>query len=187
MKAHDLIGKKFGKWTVLSREPNWSNASKTCIFSVWLCECECGNKGAVYGTSLTRGRSISCGCVKKQTKYIEGASFGRLFDSYKNNAKRRKILFDLTDREFLELVSAPCYYTGRKPYRNYSHKRRDGKTPDPFTYNGIDRLDPSKGYSMENCVPCCFEVNRAKSDMSEKEFMNLIEDIHAHARRTDQP
>ncbi len=182
MKAPDLTGQTFGKLTVVERTENWSNKAKTCIFSVWICQCECGNLKKVNGTSLTQGRTVSCGCIKKETKYAEGSSFGRLFDSYKSNAKRRGIPFELTDRQFLELISMPCHYTGRAPYRKYAHKRRDGKTPDAFTYNGIDRIDPSKGYTVDNCVACCFEVNRAKSDMSKDDFLKMIDDIHYHIR-----
>ncbi|WP_146203669.1 hypothetical protein [Azospirillum sp. TSO5] len=47
-------------------------------------------------------------------------------------------------------------------------------------FNGIDRKDPLKGYTTENCVPCCFEINRAKSDMTIDEFTCLINDTFRH-------
>lgn len=53
----DLTGRKFGRWKVL----NFSHMNRhknTC----WLCECECGKRNTVIGTSLTRGHSKSCGC-----------------------------------------------------------------------------------------------------------------------------
>jgi len=40
-------------------------------------------------------------------------------------------------------------------------------------YNGIDRIDNTKGYTPENCVPCCFEVNAMKRDFSEQRFIEL--------------
>jgi hypothetical protein len=32
------------------------------------------------------------------------------------------------------------------------------------------------GYTYDNCVPCCFEINRAKSDISFSGFLALIKD-----------
>ena len=50
----DLIGMKFGKWTVLKRLPNRKRAL------LWECQCECGNIVAVHGTSLKSGTSRGC-------------------------------------------------------------------------------------------------------------------------------
>ena len=182
MKKLELTGKVFGNWTVIKRVENWSNKTKTCVFSVWLCKCICGKEQKVYGTSLTQGRSISCGCSKQETKYKEGSAFGELYRMYKSNAKRREIEFHLSDREFLEIITSPCFYTGRMPYRIYQDPRREN---DSFVYNGIDRIDSTKGYTKENCVPCCFEVNRAKSDLTHEEFLKFVEEIYnKHCKNT---
>ncbi len=56
----DLSGKTFGRWYVLERTPNVHPGAST-----WKCQCECGNiKDAVLYTSLIRGRSNSCGCLR---------------------------------------------------------------------------------------------------------------------------
>lgn len=57
-KIKNLTGKRFGKLTVLSLANEEGPAR-------WLCECECGNKKIVLGTSLTNGNTTSCGCVQK--------------------------------------------------------------------------------------------------------------------------
>lgn len=72
----------------------------------------------------------------------------------------------------MNLVTQPCAYTGRLPSQRYTYKHHEA-----FIYNGLDRLDPNLGYTVDNCVPCCFEVNRAKSDMLHRDFMQLIHDI----------
>ena len=51
---HDLTGKRFGHWTVLSRSPNRKRAV------MWLCRCDCGNVVEVHGTSLKSGTSTQC-------------------------------------------------------------------------------------------------------------------------------
>lgn len=58
----DLIGKKFGRLTVLSR--NIQNTSKR--ETQWNCVCDCGNKTVVVGHSLVRSYSTSCGCYRKE-------------------------------------------------------------------------------------------------------------------------
>ena len=44
--------------------------------------------------------------------------------------------------------------------------------------NGIDRIDSSKGYSLDNCVPCCPLCNRLKSDLDKNMFLEHISKIH---------
>lgn len=36
--------------------------------------------------------------------------------------------------------------------------------------NGIDRVDNTKGYSVENCVAACRRCNVAKADMAPDQF-----------------
>lgn len=72
---------------------------------------------------------------------------------YKNNAKRRNFEWDLTDGWAFLLLSMPCYYGGDHPG------------------GGIDRVDSKKGYTFENCVPCCSRHNFMKGVMSLDEFV----------------
>lgn len=75
----DLIGKVFGKLTVISEHPE-----RTPQGSVqWVCQCECGNSTIVSGDNLRRNHTLSCGCQKKesaQARVIDlvGQRFGKL-------------------------------------------------------------------------------------------------------------
>lgn len=42
----------------------------------------------------------------------------------------------------------------------------------------IDRIDSSKGYTPDNIQIVTRVANQAKSDMSDKEFLNFIKDIY---------
>jgi len=54
----DLTGKRFGRFTVISRAENSpGNAAR------WNCKCDCGNERTVYGQPLRDGKSKSCGCI----------------------------------------------------------------------------------------------------------------------------
>ena len=44
--------------------------------------------------------------------------------------------------------------------------------------NGIDRLDSSKGYTINNCVPCCSKCNLMKSNFKKEDFLQHISKIY---------
>ncbi len=50
----------------------------------------------------------------------------------------------------------------------------------PNGRNGIDRVDSKIGYYPKNCVSCCKQCNRAKSDQTQNEFYEWIERIKNH-------
>lgn len=67
-----LIGKRFGKWTVLYRD---LTKYKTRDIR-YICKCDCGTIKSVLKKYLLNGKSLSCGCLNK--KYLTGMRFGRL-------------------------------------------------------------------------------------------------------------
>ena len=87
----------------------------------------------------------------------------RYIHQYKNNAQRRNINFNLTNEEFISIISQPCYYCGIKP------------TKDKLI--GIDRIDSSKDYIIENCVPCCEMCNKMKLNYSVSDWLNHMKKI----------
>lgn len=61
ISKENMIGKKFGKLTVLERSPKKSKNGQL----YWICECDCGNIIEVQGHSLRRkdgNQTVSCGC-----------------------------------------------------------------------------------------------------------------------------
>lgn len=72
----DLTGQKFGKLTVINKEPGKaSNGS-----ALWNCLCECGNYRIVSAGDLRRGHFTHCGCenFKSVTLDLTGERFGHL-------------------------------------------------------------------------------------------------------------
>lgn len=57
----DLVGKRFGRWTVLKYANNDKKIKR------WHCLCDCGNEKIVIQQGLVRGLSTSCGCKRKET------------------------------------------------------------------------------------------------------------------------
>ena len=96
---------------------------------------------------------------------------------YKNAAKTRNLEFCLTNEQFDNLITSKCYYCGVEPSVHQSDKRYN-KTDKPFKRNGIDRKDSSKGYTVENTVPCCKMCNKMKMDYSITEWLQQIGKIY---------
>ena len=70
------------------------------------------------------------------------------------SAKKRKKQLDFTYAEIGVLMQLPCEYCG-----------------DNSKYNGIDRVDNSKGYTKDNSVPCCEKCNYGKNVYSATEYI----------------
>jgi hypothetical protein len=58
-KAKNLLGKRFGRWTVINRQQNKKTRA------AWLVVCDCGNQKVVTGQCLSNGSSRSCGCIPR--------------------------------------------------------------------------------------------------------------------------
>ena len=172
-KQLDLAGRKINRLNVISKE-------STIGRSRFKCQCECGNITVVDGPKLNSGIIQSCGCqIGRQKKPSLRKKFGEstkngLIAQYKHNAKKKLIPFELTDEQMEILFQSDCFYCGRKPYRTLQKKNCYGY----YICNGIDRMDNSKGYISENCVPCCLECNFMKNTYHTKEFLTLIRMIY---------
>ena len=61
----DMVGRRFGRWTVLSEAPK--RAKRKLVF--WTCRCDCGNVVDVDGNNLRSGLSQKCSnCSTKISK-----------------------------------------------------------------------------------------------------------------------
>ena len=58
-----LIGKKFGRLTVLKIAPKDPELKSRCIR--YECKCDCGKIVVVNSNSLKTGHTTSCGCSRK--------------------------------------------------------------------------------------------------------------------------
>ena len=85
-------------------------------------------------------------------------------------------MFELKLSEFIELSKKACYYCGSPPSVDVTRYRCKGDRhfDSIVLTNGVDRVDSSIGYTVENCVTCCYTCNRAKSDMEFDDFIKWI-------------
>lgn len=148
----------------------------------WQCLCDCGRTTAVNGSYLKSKSIKSCGCLQRVSRQLpEGeAAKNRLFEQYKNNAKSREIDFLLSRLEFFELCVRPCFYCGDS--LTSSMKRRIQNLNGDFKYTGVDRINSSIGYTVQNCVPCCAVCNKMKLNYSTADFIAHLIKIVKHLK-----
>lgn len=164
--------KKFGKLTATGKLKRENNITTR------LCICECGKETWLPTSVLTNGHTKSCGCFQSEFRKLppEEAVRNCILDDYKTDAKKRGLVWGITDIFFDELIGGYCYFCGVAPMTTRIARRMNGD----FTYNGIDRLDNTKGYIDGNVVTCCRICNRAKSDMTLHSFEEWINKIKTY-------
>lgn len=178
----NLVGQKFNRLLVVERTDQRKRKN-----IVWQCLCDCGTICYKISSDLVNNRIKSCGCLFEdfsKTLRLPPGEYGlnQVFRKYIESSKIRKLIFSLSKDQFKELTSSNCYYCGAIP-SNISSPNTVSKASvnaienGKYIYNGLDRVDNNIGYIIENIVPCCEKCNRAKLTMSQKEFLELVNNI----------
>jgi hypothetical protein len=84
------------------------------------------------------------------------------FQKLKSSAKQRGIIMTLTIEQLETLNKNDCYYCQNK----LGEKVISG--------SGLDRLDHSLGYTIDNCVACCRFCNTIKMNLLTPEEMKKV-------------
>ena len=177
-KVIDITGQKFGRLKVIGRIYRKNKYRHT----YWLCKCECGAEKIVDKSCLKSGKTKSCGCLVMENIRKIGrvkldygiANMRRIIDNYKRHAKKRGYNFELTKEQFEEITQKDCFYCGAKPNNIRKAYGYNGN----YIYNGIDRVDNTKNYTIDNVVPCCKICNIAKNNLTLQEFKDWIKKVY---------
>lgn len=172
----DLIGKRFGKLTVVERVEDYVYFSKAknkkFTSPRWLCLCDCGNTVIAQGGNLRNGVTVSCGCENKSSKNEEfimkfltehDINFSREFsfeDLRNQNGRLLRFDFAIIDKENNPIILVEfqgeqhyidCGWFGRYQ-RNYSDpmKKNYCKERNIFLYE--IRYDEDLQTSLENLL-----------------------------------
>jgi hypothetical protein len=168
----NIIGETFGKLTVTGICTTRTRKNKR----LWNCLCTCGNTTYASGGNLTSGNTKSCGCFRKENPClpIGAASFNALLRRNKTSAKNTGRTWELADEDFRQLTSKPCHYCGRKPIPTKPQISSNGA----YNYNGLDRIDNAKGYTLSNVVSCCKHCNIAKRNRTVDDFYSWAANLY---------
>jgi hypothetical protein len=187
--SFDMSGQIHYRWIVLKRaEGADSKSRKGDTSSKWICKCSCALQTVrvISRRSLLAGRSKSCGCLRIEMNREQAKSIRRpgiesplrkMIRTYKWNAEKRGLPFELTEEFFLSVITKACFYCGREPAQIRKTIRGTDKEH-LLICNGIDRVNNKIGYLESNVVACCGTCNGMKMDKTKSQFLNHINKIY---------
>jgi hypothetical protein len=76
----------------------------------------------------------------------------------------------ISKEQFIELLKWPCFYCG--------------KSLSEETGCGLDRIDNSKDYFIENVIPCCGQCNQIRNIHLSHEEMKVAMEAVINFRKT---
>ncbi len=140
----DISGRTFGRLLVIKRIDNdkWENIR-------WLCLCDCGKEKTIRSGDLKRGRTKSCGCLRKELMTTHGhKSEGQVSRTYMAWQSMIKRCTNPNDKAYHN-------YGGRgikvcKRWMKFENFLEDMGEP-PTQEHSIDRIDNDGNYCKANC------------------------------------
>lgn len=163
--TQNLLGKRFGKLTVIER------AESRKSHSYWLCKCECGSYVKVEGGNLQSGGVKSCGCLlhhnPKRIESVKKAIREKVCKKVSSDFQFKDALSKHPLFSCWQGIMQRCYNSQSKYYHCYGGRgikvcdRWAGESgfehfvadmgPKPTRKHSIDRIDVNGDYCPENC------------------------------------
>lgn len=172
----DLTGLQFGRYRVIKVDENAFKGRMR-----WVCQCECGNISSVRSTDLKRGLALSCGCFNSEMSKEKNSGYnnhnwsgyeeirGDFFKDIGRKAIKRNLEFNITIEQIWGLFikqNRKCALSGLPLKFQSKYKSKDGTA-------SLDRIDSSKGYTIDNIQWVHKDVNRMKLNYPEEYFINI--------------
>ena len=167
----NIIGKKFNLFTVL-QYTYYNHKNKQ---HYWKCKCKCGHIKNVSYIRLLNKSVVSCGSINHKIN-IKKVLSQTLFHKYKYNAIRRDLTFKITIKQAwnkFEKQNGKCALSGRElSFGNFCE--------DINRTASLDRIDSTKGYSVDNIQWVHKDINQMKWNMPQEEFIDLCAKVVSH-------
>jgi hypothetical protein len=135
----DLIGQRFGKWTVVRQDGRKSGQIG------WFCKCDCGSTKTVAGAVLRKGKSRSCGCYRKSVKTTHGMYQTPIHRVWSNMIQRCHNPKDTAYHNYGARGIAVC-----DRWRGAFEAFYTDVGDIPFVGAELDRVNNDLGYNLDN-------------------------------------
>ena len=152
-RRKDYTGLKYNRLTFINYVKNdkWGKA-------LWKCKCDCGNETIVNASSVTTGKTKSCGCLQLESRRITHTTHGM------KKTRFYKIWLDMKSRCCNENDKRYINYGARgievckewlEKFENFRDDMYESYLEHLAKYGEknttIDRIDVNLGYCKENC------------------------------------
>lgn len=152
----------------------------------YLCICDCGNTKTVSSAWMLK-KTLSCGCLKKKENNNMwsgyGAISGTLFGKAKSSALKRNMDFNLTIvdlHNLYEKQNGKCALTGEVLEFGTGFSKRG-----VYITASLDRIDSSKGYTIDNVQWVHKDVNMMKRNYDNDYFKYICYLVAKHEQDTE--
>lgn len=146
----DLTGMKYGRLTVIGRDDD-QIAPSGRRHTMWQCQCSCGNTVSVESSALRRGKTVSCGCAKREAlslrQKIHGEKNTKLYGVWSTMKARchNKNTAAYKDYGLRGISVCDSWKNDYMEFRRWAYETgyTDGMS--------IDRINNDLGYCPDNC------------------------------------
>lgn len=137
----EMVGKRYGMLTVLSAFARKNRPDGLMV------RCDCGVEKATCARSVSRGRTVSCGCAQRRSATRHGLSNHPEYSRW-NGMIERCYRPSVKSYEFYGARGVDvCQEWRDSPEYFIEWAERNGAAPGKH----LDRIDGKRGYSPENC------------------------------------
>lgn len=174
----DIAGKKFNMLTAIKlveRRPIERKSGREDIEYYWEFLCDCGNKTITRRDRVVTGKKpiISCGCMRNRSKWKGCGNLSKTqWGIIERNAKKRELCFEITMKDAWNLFQEQgekCALSGQKI--NFKEPTAS-----------LDRIDSSKGYTIDNVQWVHKDINISKWDFTMDKFLEICRMVTEYNR-----
>jgi len=162
MKSLYNIGDKINRLTIKGKTV--CNTPSGRRRSHYICECECGNEVKVEGYNLNNGRYKSCGCLRSKVGGISNTKKYRMWKSARDRAIKKGLEFSIRVEDIK--IPKTCPLLNKELIENDREY-----TP------SLDRINSSKGYTIDNIWVISHRANQIKNDATLDELKLITENL----------
>lgn len=170
------VGQKFGQWTVISDKIKIGHDRSIN----WEVQCDCGRKTFRTASVLKAGSTKRCKSCARRPYLRDGTllstiainAYNRIINGLNTREKLKDMEFNITPKFIDDLLSKNhyCALSGIDLSFDISKQMNDQNL-------SIDRIDSSKGYTMDNIQLVDKKINMMKGTLSNEEFIDLCKKV----------
>jgi len=161
------VGEQFGSWTVLKED--WYDSEKNASFVE--VQCKCGVKKVVRKFTIQKGISKKCRqCMGNESFTGYEKLGGYHLNQIQRSARNRNLEYKVKPKELWDLLvqqDFKCVLSGELIELS---RTIDNKTK--VQTASLDRIDNSKGYTIDNVRWVHKVINQMRSNRTDKEFIS---------------